>query len=90
MISQIVFYFGIFLIIIYIVSLLRVIIYERKINKLNRNKQKEIEDVKNRPGIGMNFLNGTIKRIEEKHLPKIEELERKRRFILEKLPFIKK
>jgi len=75
---------------VYIVSLIRVMFYEREINKLEEQKQNEIDKIRNRPGVGMPFVEGTIKRINEEYSPKIEKLERKRRFILEKLPFIKK
>lgn len=89
-IKQIIFWFGIIIAAVYIINIIRVMMYERKINKLNKDKQKEIENIKKRSGIDIHFLQGTIKQIEEKYFPKIEELERKRRFILDKLPFIKK
>jgi len=63
--------------------------YERKINKLEEQKQDEINKIRNRSGVGMSFIEATIKRINEEYSPKIEKLKRKRRFILEKLPFIK-
>lgn len=75
---------------VYIVSLILVMFYEREINKLEEQKQNEINKIRNRSGVDMFFVEGTIKKINEEYSPKIEKLERKRRFILEKLPFIKK
>lgn len=77
------------IVLVYIVSLIRVMNYENKINKLHKNKRGEIEQIKSRP-VSMSIINGRIGQVEEKYKPEIEKLERKRRFILEKLPLIKK
>jgi len=73
---------------IYIISLIRVMIYEKRINKLKAQKQDAINKIRNRSGVDMFFVNATIKNINEEDNPKIEKLERKRRFILDKIPFI--
>lgn len=70
-------------------ALTRVVIYEGKINYLYRVKKGEIEKTKKEPPRAKPYIDGDIKNIEEKYNPQIEELERKRRYILEKLPFIK-
>ena len=80
---------GIFIIGVYIVSLGRVWWYERGINKLYSKMEKEIGNAK-KMSMPMSYIEKRIKNIKEKYDIKIEELERERRFILEKLPFIKK
>lgn len=76
--------------IIYFGSLVRVYLYEKKIDELEDQKQGEINLTRINAGISLSFVEGHIKSIETEYDPKIKRLERKRRFILEKLPFIKK
>jgi hypothetical protein len=45
--------------------------------------------LKDQPDKTQEVINREINRIEEEYKLKIEEFERKRRFILDKLPFIK-
>ncbi|MFC1629778.1 hypothetical protein ACFL11_00940 [Patescibacteria group bacterium] len=76
--------------IMYAGSLLRVWCYEREINELYNKQNDEIDIMEKRTGMSTDFLNRSIKNIKGKHKHKIEELERKSRFILDKLPFIKR
>jgi len=80
---------GVFIVGVYIVSLGRVWWYERDIDKLYSKMKKEINNAK-KMGMPMSYIDGKIKNIKEEYDTKIEELERKRRFILEKLTFRKK
>lgn len=73
---------------IYVISLVRVIIYENKINKLEAQEQNAIDKIRIRTGVTISFAEAEIKNINEKYGPKIEKFNRKRRFILDKLPFI--
>jgi hypothetical protein len=61
----------------YIISLVRAWLYEKEINK-----------EKDQP-VAMPIIEGAIKKLKKDYEPKIKELERKRQFILDKLPFIK-
>lgn len=63
--------------------------YERQINKLYAQKAKEICETR-KIKANMENINGRIRIIEEMYGPKIEEVERKRRFILDKLHFFRK
>lgn len=73
----------------YLISLLRVGILERKIIRLKRELNSRIEEEKKRCA-PMAFINGRIKKIKEVYQVKINEVETKRKFILEKIPFINK
>jgi len=82
---------GFIIIIIVCLALRALWLYEKKINFLYKERDKKIEEEKERmKGRLTGILEAKIKNLEEEYNPKIEELERKRRFILEKLPFIKK
>jgi len=72
----------------FVISLFRVWNYERKINKLYSELEVQIEEEKNRL-VSMPIIEGRIKKLKEDYKPRIKGLERKRQFILEKLPFIK-
>ena len=74
---------------VYVLSLIKVMCYERKINNLYKELENKIQKEKER-AVAMPFIEGAIKNLKEEYEPKIKELERKRRFILQKLPFIKK
>ena len=68
--------------------------YEKQINRLYKEKREEIKTVKESPdflccsasGIEREMLDNKI----EDYDLQIEELERKRRFLLDKIPFLKK
>ena len=68
---------------------LKSIKYEKQINKLYREKEEKIEKERKRP-ISKGFFEGFVKNIEKEYQYKIKELERKRRFLLDKIPFLKK
>ncbi len=72
----------------FVVSLFRVRNYERKINKLYNELEAKINKEKERQA-SMPFIEGAIKKLKEEYEPKIKELEKERKFILDKLPFIK-
>lgn len=74
---------------VYFWSLVRVMCYERKINKLHAGLEEKIEHEKHEP-IAMPVINGRIEQHKMVYEPRISELERKRRFILDKLPFIRR
>ena len=88
-ITNISFFVGGLVVLIYIISLIRVMIYERKINKLNKELENKIKSAKLRRA-SMVTIEAIIKQSKENYRPEIEKLERKRRFILEKLPFIRR
>ena len=82
-----------FIVIIYIsrwIFLILVNFYEKEINKLYDDLENKILELKSQPGMLQDHFEGSVKRLKKDCKPKIEKLERKRRFILEKLPFIKK
>jgi len=72
----------------YIISLIRIWLYERKINKLYKELETGINKERQRKA-PMAFIEGAIKKLKEDYEAKIEESKRKRRFILDKLPFVK-
>lgn len=76
------------LVLIYFGSIARVMWYERKINQLNDELEEKIEYEKSQP-VAMPVINGRIEQYKIVYEPRISELERKRRFILDKLPFIR-
>jgi hypothetical protein len=80
---------GSVLALIYFGGLIRVMWYERKINQLYAEFSKKTEYERNQP-VAMPVINGRIEQHKIFFEPKISELERKRRFILDKLPFIRK
>ena len=63
--------------------------YEKQINKLYEEKEEKIEKERRSTKLTAH-IEGAIKNIKEEYKPKIEELERKRRFLLDKVPFLKK
>ncbi len=80
---------GIIIALLYFCSLVRVMWYERKINKLHSELEEKMDYERSQPQSVIS-INGRIDRWKMIYEPKISESERKRRFILEKLPFIKK
>ncbi len=85
-IASIVFIFGIFVI---MGALLRVMFYEAQINKIEKQKEKEIDGFRTIKGVNMDYLTANIKKITEKYQYDLDKLNRGRKFILEKLPFFK-
>lgn len=72
----------------FIITLFKVRNYERKIAGLYKDLELRIDEEKKRKA-SMDIINIRIQYLREKYRPNIEELERRRRFILDKLPFIK-
>jgi len=72
----------------FIINLFRVWDYERKLNKLHSELEFKTEQEKGRLA-SMPAIERRINNLKENYKVKIEELERKRKFILDKLPFIK-
>ena len=88
---EILYTFGIIGGVILVIFLIKVWLYERKINFLHKERNRKIEAEKERmKGYLTSILETKIKILKKEYNPKIEELERKRRFILDKLPFIEK
>ena len=77
--------FGIFYI---MSSLLRVMLYEIKIEKIEIKKHGEIEKIKKQP-IAMPYIEGQTKVVIAKYESISSQLIRRRKFILERLPFFK-
>ena len=71
-----------------IISLFRIKSYERKINELYSELEVKTEQEKDKLA-SMPAIERRIKNLKEDYELKIKELERKRKFILDKLPFIK-
>ncbi len=72
----------------FIISLFIVKSYEGKINKLHLELENEINNIK-KQSILQSIAEGRMKAIREDYDEKIKGLERNRKFILDKLPFIK-
>lgn len=78
-------------IILFLGGLARVIYYEYRINKLNKEKEEKINGKSGQGrGITLAIIQGQQKKIKIEYDKKIEILERKRRFILDKLHFLRK
>jgi hypothetical protein len=73
----------------WVVAIIRVFTIERKINKIYEKQNKRIGEIKNQP-IAMSVINGQIARVKEDNVSVLEELQRKRRFILDKIPLLRK
>jgi hypothetical protein len=73
----------------YLIGLATVSWYERKINKIHEKLQEEVTRIKVQP-IAMPFIERQIRAEQEKVQPELDRLERKRRFLLDKLPLIRK
>ncbi|MEA1936974.1 MAG: hypothetical protein U9N04_02575 [Patescibacteria group bacterium] len=63
--------------------------YEKQINKLYKEKEEKIKKERRSTKLTMH-IEGAIENIEKEYNPKIKELERKRRFLLDKIPFLRK
>jgi hypothetical protein len=71
------------------INLLRVMCYEIKIENLEKERQKEINEIKIKTGQAIDFVEGQIRRVNENYNPVIDNIRRKRNFILDRTPFIK-
>jgi len=88
-IASFLFIFGAFYITI---NYLRVLRLQIKIEKIERQKEKEIDNIKSEArgkDITTVFMNRQIEAVEQKHQPQLNKLNRTRKFILERLPFLK-
>ncbi len=88
-VASFIFLFGVFYIMF---SLLRVMLYEIKIERIETQKQKEIDTIKSGTkgkDVTTVFMERQIKAAVEKYQYGLEHLNRKRKFILERLPFFK-
>jgi len=72
----------------FVVNLFKARNYEKKIKGLYKELEVNIDEEKKRR-TSMEIINLRIKYLKEEYKPKIEELERERKFLLDKLPFIK-
>lgn len=70
-------------------NFIKVYCLERKINALYKEKEERIKKQKESV-TSFYIMNGELARIEGEYKQKIEPIERKRGFILDKLPFFKK
>ena len=74
------------------VNLVRAMDYERRIEIIKAKKQKEIynfnESIKN-SGMMQEYADRMLVSIKNKYQPNLDRLDRKRKFILERLPFFK-
>lgn len=89
MISEILFYVGIAIVAIYVGGLICVLFYERRINKLHSELNEKIKKEKQRCVVLSDITVG-INKLKDNYSVQIDDLERKRRFLLDKLPFLKK
>ncbi|TSC75114.1 MAG: hypothetical protein G01um101430_615 [Parcubacteria group bacterium Gr01-1014_30] len=80
---------GVSTILWYIVGLARVIFYERNINKTHDFLERSRKEIK-KEGLSVDGINARMSELEREWLPKLEKMKRKRRFILDKLPFIRR
>ena len=87
MLEDILYAIGIIISGFFIYYFLKLFWYEHRINEEYKDMQQEIDLEKAHDG---QAIQEKVKAIKDRYTPVIEELERKRRFILEKLPFIKK
>jgi hypothetical protein len=62
---------------------------KKEMENLSQELESTKFQLKDQPDKTQEVINREINRIEEERKPRIEEFERKRRFILDKLPFIK-
>ena len=78
----------------YVIGIIRAILFERKINSLHEQRDKEVETLEaSKPPLdqsGRQQVDMRIGLVTEDYSKQIETVERKRRFLLDKLPFFKK
>jgi len=73
----------------WVVNFIIVSLYNYREEKIYKEWKKEADKIKSQP-IAMGFINGQLKNLEEKYRPKISELERKRQFMRDIMPVVKK
>ena len=71
----------------FFISLVRVTLYEHQIKKIHKKIEKGIAEIKTRPGLA-SITEGQIRALENSYATELKMLEMKRRFILDKLPFL--
>ena len=88
-VASFLFIFGVFYL---TVNYLRVLCVQTKIEKIERQKEKEIDNIESEArgkDITTVFMNRQIEAVKENYQPQLYKLNRKRKFILERLPFFK-
>jgi len=73
---------------IYLVGLITVLVYEKKINKKEKEKEDEMANIRNLP-LMTSAIDGRMRHANIKHDSELSSLYRKRQFIIDKLPFLK-
>ena len=73
----------------WIINFIIVSLYNYQEEKIYKEWKKEADKIKSEP-VAMPIINGQLKNLEEKYKPKISELERKRQFMRDIMPIIKK
>lgn len=71
----------------FLVQLVRLKYYERRIDQTYEELENKRAQEKERK-VAMPTIEKSISHLEEDYQPKIEKLERKRKFILDKVPFV--
>jgi hypothetical protein len=74
----------------FVIGFIRISFLERKINRLYEKKKIKTDEIKHQPGVVMNIIEAEVKHAELEFDEMISEAERKRRFILDKLPLLKR
>lgn len=75
--------------VLYWVNFARIYFLEREINRLYEERDKKVKEIRTAP-IATNVIEGKTRMALRNYNEQIEPLERKRKFIIEKLPFLKK
>jgi hypothetical protein len=73
---------------IYLACFVRVLLYEYQINQAHKRLENEVEVAKSH-GDTLQFVEGNVALVKEKWERRLDELKRKRQFILDKLPFLR-
>jgi len=73
-----------------LINLVRVMIYEKKIEGIEKKKQKEIDNLKKHTGMTITFFEASVKKIKDEYQADLDNFHRRRNFILDRIPFFKK
>jgi hypothetical protein len=73
----------------WIINFIMVSLYCYREEKIYKEWKAEADKIKSQP-VAMPFITGRLKNLEDKYQPKISELERKRQFMRDVMPIIKK
>lgn len=73
----------------YIIGIIRIWLHEKEINKIHKELERQIADIESKP-VAMPVIEGRTAMARKRVQPRLDELERKRRFLLDKLPLIKR